>query len=105
MTELDPKATEVREHYADVMDWLESLGVRPRVFREGMVLRFRRNEIVEETREEGTMDLNRICARWYRAPGQRAEYYTLIGYSLSGFAEIFSDELDEFTEAKRAEAE
>jgi len=103
-TELDPASEEVRRCNADILDWLANLGVKPRVFRdERGVLRFRKNPIVDrllrlQSDSEAGFDLNAIAREFGDRPADRAEFYTLFGYSLSGFSEIFTEEIYEFRE-------
>jgi hypothetical protein len=110
--ELDPGCAEVSEHHADVMDWLASLGVRPRVFRDPQgVLRFRDNPVAwtclrgmlvgQGQFAGGPLDaIARLYAHDPAARAARVEFYTLLGYSLTGFAEVFSDELAEFNRGR-----
>ncbi len=95
-TEIDPESPEVSKDYSDVIAWVKSLGIRPRVFRDDQgVLRFRKNRIIDQYTSH---HLNDIACTYGDdvIEAERAELYTLFGYSLSGFSEIFCEELDEF---------
>ncbi len=51
------------------------------------VVRFRENRIVRDLLEEAPYDLNEIAVRQY-SPEDRMQFAQLIGYSISGYADL-----------------
>jgi hypothetical protein len=102
MNPLDLASAELDRH-RDILAWLASMGIRPRVYRDDRgVVRFRRNPILRDAISARRIDLNGVAASPDYTAEDRAELYTLFGYSLDGFAEVFSEELNEFNRSRGA---
>jgi hypothetical protein len=102
MKPLDPASADL-DRYRDILAWLAGMGIRPRVYRDDRgVIRFRINPILRDAISERRISLNGVAASRNYTTEDRAELYTLFDYSLDGFAEVFSEELDEFNRSRGA---
>jgi hypothetical protein len=102
MNPLDLASAELGR-YRDVLAWLTGMGIQPRVYRDDRgVIRFRCNPILRGAISDRRISLNDVAASPDYTAEDRAELYTLFGYSLDGFAEVFSEELDEFNRSRGA---
>jgi hypothetical protein len=64
-------------------------------------IRFKKNEIVDFLLEHGTVDLNRLWLMLYKkqfSVDDMIQFYQLIGYSVSGFGDIFNKQEDKYSE-------
>lgn len=64
------------------------------------VVRFMKNTIVKRLLDEGGIDLNQI-AKWDVTDEERMQFAQLIGYSVSGFGDLFPEHPDVVAEADR----